>query len=193
MHPSLWIASLWPGFAQAWLLGRWGGLFLAMLAGAALNVALLATLVWPQWPVPGLPAGANAAIVWLLVLGFWIVGFVQLRGDLRLLQANGPATEHAPQDEADFREAQHLYLKGHWIEAETLLTGMIGRQPRDVEARLLLASVQRWTRRWGEATRTLAALAEDSAAAAWRLEIESELKRINELEHQPQASARDAA
>src|SRR5262245_23175031 len=120
MHRSLWLASIWPGFAQAWLVGRIGSLLLAIFAGAALNVALLATLVWDEWPVPGIPAGANAAAAWLLVLGFWIIGFVQIcvrQGQL----STGLAVARAAQDDADFQTAQHLYLKGHWIEAETLL------------------------------------------------------------------------
>lgn len=184
MHLSLWFASLWPGFAQACVLGRWGGLILATAAGAALNFAVVATLVWPQWPMPGVPAGANATAAWLIVLGFWIVGFVQLRSDLPLLKANLAPTKQDPQQQADFCEAQHLYLKGHWIEAETSLTRLLAKHPQDMEARLLLASVQRRTRRWADAKRTLAALRQDSTAMRWWLEIESELKRIEEQEQE---------
>ena len=48
-----------------------------------------------------------------------------------------------PQLDDWFREAQHEYLKGHWIAAETQLTRLLARQPADAEARLLLASLQR--------------------------------------------------
>ena len=184
MHPSLWFASLWPGFAQAWLLGRWRGLILATLAGAALNVAVVATLVWPQWPVSGVPAGANATAAWILVLGFWIIGFVQLHRDLPLLKTNFEPTKQDPQQESNFREAQNLYLKGHWIEAETSLTRLLAKYPQDIEARLLLASVQRRTRQWMDARRTLAAMRQDSTASRWWLEIEAELKRIEEQEQE---------
>jgi Tetratricopeptide repeat len=184
MHLSLWFASLWPGFAQACVLGRWGGLILATAAGAALNFAVVATLVWPQWPMPGVPTAANAAAAWLVVLGFWIVGFVQLRSDLPLLKASLEPTKHDPQQQGDFCETQHLYLRGHWIEAETSLTRLLAKYPQDIEARLLLASVQRRTRRWADAKRTLADLRQRGAASRWWLEIEAELKRIEEHEQE---------
>jgi hypothetical protein len=191
MHRSLWLASLWPGLAQAWLLGRWGGLILAVLSGAALDVAVLTTLAWPQWPVRDVPVGTNAAAAWLLVLGFWIVGIVQLRSDSNLLRTNATPAPADPQLEAWLREAQHSYLKGHWIETETLLKRLLAVQPHDIESRLLLASVQRQTQRWQEAEQTLVLLSQNSAAAPWRLEIDSELMRIEELVHPGEASNED--
>jgi len=131
-----------------------------------------------------MPVGTNAVVSWLLVLGFWIVGFIWLRRDLPQLSTNlRPATQNSQQN-ADFREAQHLYLKGHWIEAETLLTRLLLGQPQDVEAQLLLTSVQRRTGRWLEARQKLVALKDERGAANWLPEIESELNQLRELDQQ---------
>jgi hypothetical protein len=181
MRLSLWIASLWPGFVRAWVQGRWEGLVLAAAFAAALNTALVTTLVWRQRPAAG---GTIAAIAWVWVLGLWALGMAWVRRDLpRLARCDGGET--SPEHDALFREAQRLYLKGHWLEAETLVARLLDKQPADVEARLLLASIRWRTGRWNEAKKTLVELREEPAAARWLLEIEMDLRQIEELQPDP--------
>ena len=180
MRPALWLAGLWPGFAQAWLLGRWKGLALASGFAAALNLAVVATWAWPRWPAE-LPTGMTAAAAWLLVLGFWSAGLAWLRHDWPRLAAKRPQKADA-EVEAWFSDAQTQYLRGHWLEAETLIGRVLARQPGDVEAALLLASIQRRTGRAAEVRHTLQELRENGGAVKWLLEIESELKQLSDSE-----------
>jgi hypothetical protein len=181
MHLMLRIASLWPGCWHAWRLGCWRGLVLAAAFGAALNAALVTTFVWPEWIGAGGAQAATIGMSWLIVLGLWALGWFWLRRDM---PQHLPATHGDTRNELEcvFQQAQHEYLKGHWIETETLLRQALSADRSDVEARLLLASVQRRTKRWGEARITLQTLLNDEAAARWRPEIETELQRIGELE-----------
>jgi len=174
------IASLWPGFVRAWVLARWEGLVLAAAFAAALNGALVATFAGTRWRATG---GTTVAVAWLLVLGFWAVGLVWLRQDWpRLARAQG--NNAGGEDDGLLGEAQQAYLKGHWIEAEWIVARLLNRQPADVEGRLLLASIQRRSKRWNEASKTLVELREEPAAAKWVLEIETELRQIDELERE---------
>jgi hypothetical protein len=178
MRFTWWIASLWPGCWHAWQLGQWRGLALAAVFAVAVNAALVTTFVWPQLFGTGLPPLASAAISWLLVVGLCSAGLVWLRRDWPRL-----TSREAREDlEVRFQQAQHEYLKGHWIEAETLLMQLLGDSPRDVEARLLLASIQRRTGRCHEACQTLRQLKEDESAGRWLFEVETDLKQIDELE-----------
>jgi len=178
MRAMSWTAAWWPGLLSAWVLGCWRALGLATAFAAALNLAIVATLIWPQWPA-GAPAGMVGSVAWVLVLGLWVWGIVKLRRDwARLI----PPQPDDPQCDGWFREAQHAYLRGHWSEAETLVKQIAQRRRGDVEARLLLASIQRRTRRFGEARQTLSELSSEEAAGRWRLEIGAELKQIAEEE-----------
>lgn len=181
MRFTLWISSLWPGCWHTWQLGHWRGLALAAAFGASLSAALVTTFVWPEWIGTGTPPAANIALSWLLVLGLWAIGAVWLWRDAQRL---APPLDGKSRDDLErlFEQAQHEYLKGHWIETETLIGQLLGAHSGDVEARLLLASVQRRTKRWSEARTTLNNLKDNERAARWLLEIETELGRIAELE-----------
>jgi hypothetical protein len=154
---------------------------LAAAFGTALSAALVTTFVWPEWIGVSAPPAATITLSWAIALGLWVVGWLWLRRD---------ASEFEPRTDSEqrkkligqFEQAQHEYLKGHWIETETLLGQVLGADRSDVEARLLLASVQRRTKRWDEARSTLRTLQDDEAAMRWLPEIEMELNRIGELE-----------
>jgi hypothetical protein len=184
MRPSLWIAALWPGFPRAWLLGRWEGLVLAAAFSVALQFGLLTSVL-------GTPIAGGATIAWTLCGVLWITGILMFRQDLGRL-----ATSHRVHNDSDstLREAQQQYLKGHWTEAELAVRRLLVADNADVEARLLLAAIQRRQRRSEEARRTLMDLRQEPIAAKWALEIERELRQLEELEPQGlQAEIRKAA
>jgi hypothetical protein len=81
-----------------------------------------------------------------------------------------------------FREALGEYLKGHWLEAEASLGLLLRHDPRDVEARLMLASVFRHTSRLPQARRQLVALSRLEGAEKWRTEITAELDLVGKLD-----------
>jgi len=173
------IASLWPGFGRAWVLRRWDGLALAIAFAAALTGAVSATFVANQW-LPVAAAGSIASVGWLLVVGLWALGLSWLRRDWPRLSAAADASL-TEQVEGLFREAQHEYLKEHWIEAELLIRRLLKRASADIEARLLLASIERRSQRLEAAKKTLLGL-RPTAGEKWQLEIEMELRQIEEVE-----------
>jgi len=179
MRLSLWMASLWPGSAWAWRLGRWQGLALAVAFAVVVNGALIATFADSRG-LSAVTARTIASIGWVSVLGLWALGLVWLRRDWPRLSAEGSEKADA-QTDGLFRQAQHEYLKGHWIEAEILIGSLLARRPADVEATLLLASIQRRSKRWREAKRTLHDL-QQMAEEEWLLEIGVELEQIEESE-----------
>ncbi len=174
MHGLRWFAAVWPGLFEAWLLGSPRALGLAVAFAAALNLALVTTLVWPRWPLGAPPALAGSA-AWVLVLGLWVWGIVRLRGQWKALF---PPARNDPQIEDWFGQAQQAYLRGHWLEAESLVNAILQRRPGDVESRLLRASIERRTKRYAEARKTLNELLPAGVAGRWRTEVGVELEQI---------------
>ncbi len=171
--------SLWPGLAELWLRGSVWGLSTALAFALGLNFALLATFapdrVWSRFGVAG--GVWTTLLAWVFVLSFWIVG---VRSGLRTAtRSKGSSPTIDPELEARFVSAQQEYLRGHWIEAETLLMQLLAANPNDCEAKLLLASVERRSGRPNDARRTLEQLAEASFAGRWRQEIEREIAHID--------------
>ena len=82
--------------------------------------------------------------------------------------------------EAMFRAALSEYLKGNWFEAERTLGRLLEVRPRDVEARLLLATLLRHNGRLNEALEQLARLELLEDARRWAREIEVEREVIAE-------------
>ena len=181
MRYKLWNASLWPGCWHAWR-GEWRGLALAVGFAVALNAALLGTFGSLQGTGLGLPQRNLAAVMWLLPAGLWTWGLIWLRRDWPTERRGSEEDRNAA--DAQFQQAQHEYLRGHWIEVETLLARLLRDNPLDAEARLMLAAVTRRTKRWTEARRMLKSLQDDPSAGRWLLEIQVELLRIEELENE---------
>ncbi len=158
------VVCFWPGLPGAWLRGRVHQLFLALLATWAVCFLLLATYVWPEWI--GLATVRTlwfaAAIVWLfsVVFGHWQYGSL--------------VRSHAPEQSAEFVQAQAEYLHGNWFAAEAKLLAILQDEPRDAEAMLLLVSVLRQTRRWRPALRRLNQLELLETAQPWHYEIARE-------------------
>jgi hypothetical protein len=177
------LAGLWPGTLQAWLLGSPRGLFWAISFAATLNVALLATegsplgFVGENWRV------AAVTVAWTLCLTVWVSGLRHERLNLALTARS----EESHRADDSFREAQRQYLKGHWIESETLIADMLRSHSCDVEAQLLLAAIQRRTGRQVEARKLLSSLSQEPCALGWRLEIDRELEYLAYEQNAPRA------
>ena len=87
--------------------------------------------------------------------------------------------EHATLYEDLFLRAQAEYLRGEYFAAEAGLTRLLKRRPQDIEARLLLASVFRRTRRRDQARKQLRRLSR-TAGPKWDLEVSCELDLLSE-------------
>jgi tetratricopeptide (TPR) repeat protein len=180
-----WVTYLWPGLPQLWRQGLWIGLTWAVGFGLLLNGLLMASLVWVELLSPGmLRAG------WLVTGGIWLASVVT-----SAWYGWGVAPRRAHSAEAMFREAQSEYLQGKWFEAEQILGQLLEIQPRDVEARLMLATLLKHNGRLNEAAEQLRRLELLQDARTWALEIEVEKQAIAELvlEHQEHLQQMQAA
>jgi hypothetical protein len=156
---------LWPGLPQLWFEGAWSGLVLAFGFGVLVNFLLLASLIWVELIAPTV-----LGLSWLAIGLIWAGSgiFVAWTGGLRDSSAAAQARDDL------FRSALGEYLKGAWFEAETLLGRLVAQDNRDVDARLMLASLLRHTRRPLEARRQLDELDRLEKAEKWRFEIDRE-------------------
>lgn len=174
--------ALWPGLARLWLRGEVLGLVTAVAFATALNFALITTFVWPQLLTRQLPPWAVPAMAWIVVVWFWVAG-LRTGGALAAAAARTSIPGDA-ESLTQFRQAQLEYLKGHWIEAESQLLQLLARTPGDLEARLLLASVQRRMGRADEAKQSLQKLAELNGSVLWADEVQRESVKIQQLQRE---------
>ena len=179
-----WTTYLWPGLPSLWLRGSWAGLVVAVGFTALANVLLLATLVYREWiSSDALWIGYGAlTLVWLLA--WW-----QSRWERRavLADATGEDAPLSPGKEKKrirleelFREAQRKYIESDWVAAEQLLLKLLKSDSRDVEGRLLLATLWRHQGRTQEAERQLQRLERLESAQDWQREIAAERKHLQQ-------------
>jgi len=156
-----WFACLWPGLYQLWLAGSWAGLVLAAGFALLLNTLLLASFVWVE-----LLGVRDLRLGWLAVGLLWSGSLLFSLG----AAARGPRPVSRAV-EGLFRQALNEYLLGNWFEVESTLAGLLRQAPRDVEGRLLLATMLRRTGRHDEALAHLSQLERLNNAAPWSREI----------------------
>lgn len=169
-----WTTYLWPGLPHLWYGGLWSGLALATGFAILVNVLLLATFVWVELVDP-----RQLQWAWLATGGLWVGSAAVSAWYGRGVPRRGKAAE------AMFREALREYLQGSWFEAEQTLGRLLRLQPRDVEARLMLATLARRTGRYQEALEQLDRLELLEDASKWAREIAEERKSITASNHKP--------
>ncbi len=179
MRRTPWTACLWPGLAPLWSHGSWWGLALAIAAGVVLDTLLLATFGWSEL------IGQNLRnIGWAVFAAAWAVAAAwSIRQRRRQACGAGvsparAAGTAAPQDA--FVEAVEHYLKADYNQAERLLGELIRRNARDLEARLMLATLLRRAGRAAEAAAELDGLGRLEGAESWRFEMEEERQLLAE-------------
>jgi hypothetical protein len=171
MQKIPWAAFLWPGLPQLWLRGQWAGLAKAVGAAVVLNAVLLGTFGWSE-----LISSGMRNVLWIAVALFWTASaaaaYVQTRRQT-IRKQRTPAKD-------TFTQALDLYLKGDNFQAECLLVEMLARNERDLDARLMLATLYRHNRRYDEAVKQLDVFTRFEGAEKWQLEIENERTLIAE-------------
>ena len=180
-----WTAYLWPGLPHLWMRGSWVGLAVAVGFTALANTMLLASVVYRQWITgDALWVGYSAlAAAWLVA---WWQGLAARRGSIAEaavdeLSEPAPADEKRSQLDQMFREAQQCYLESDWVATERLLLKLLKRDARDIEARLMLATLWRHQGRHDEALRQLERLERLEAAEKWRHEIAAERRQLEQI------------
>ncbi|TWU21926.1 hypothetical protein [Bythopirellula polymerisocia] len=183
------IACFYPGLPQLWNRGSWVGLVVAVGFTALANTLLLATCVYDEWIPPQHILGGTIALAVVWLFSLW-----RSRVDLRR-SGNQEIASQMPHDESAtsvavalgrqvreqlFIDAQRVYLAGDWVATEQLLLKLLKEDARDVQGRLMLATLWRRQGRYSEALRQLDKLARLEAADEWQYEIAAERQEINE-------------
>jgi hypothetical protein len=179
MRRMPWTFYLWPGLPQMWLHGSWTGLVVALGAAGAFDLLLLVSFGWSE-----LIGRSLRSLLWAIFVVGWIAAVIWSRKQCRreaVVRSLEPQTD-------TFGQAVDHYLKGDYYQTEQILEGLLRRNVRDMDARLMLATLLRRARRLDEATRQLDTLVRFEGAEKWELEIQEERDLLAEAKTQ-QASA----
>jgi hypothetical protein len=180
MRRMRWTACLWPGMPQLWMFGSWTGLALALGTAIVLDLMLLVSFGWSEL----LGHGVRSAM-WVGFGVFWIVA-----ADWSRRQCLRQAAAQVPDSRQDaFTDALDYYLKGDFYQAEHLLEGLLRRNTRDIEGRLMLATLMRRTGRFDEASDQLDTLERFEGAEKWMLEIQRERECLSDAKKQKALAA----
>ncbi len=173
MRVPTWMTCVWPGLPRVWAHGDRSALLWAATFTIVLNLGLIVTFVWPE-----LVSSPMRKALWSGLAAVWLASTVWYAW-------RRPFEAVSPRQLADlepvFVQAQEECLKGEWYQAEGTLRKLLRSNPRDVEGRLMLATLMRHTGRLDDADQQLKRLEQLEAAEPWRLEIEREHERIGEL------------
>ena len=164
--------SLYPGYDGLTRHGRWTFLFIALAFALILDVFIVLNFHWTAYLTPGQRNGFLAALV-----ATWIILSLVAGAKRRHIEAE----QTADSTENKFSEATVQYLRGNWYETEHLLFGLLAKNPRDVEALLLQATLYRHTKRYDEALAVLDKLRLLEESGRWFLEIETERHLLAEV------------
>jgi hypothetical protein len=180
MRRMPWCFYLWPGLPQMWLYGTWSGLAVALGAAALLDVLLLVSFGWTELIGSGI-----RNIMWPTLAVAWIAAAIWSRKECRR-----QAVVASPEAEEDsFHQALDHYLKGDHYQTEQILEGLLRRNVRDLDARLMLATVLRRTKRLDEASEHLDMLACFEGAEKWEQEIQAERDLLAEAKTETASAA----
>ncbi len=173
MRRMPWTMYLWPGLPQVWSFGSRCFLALAVGIAAAFNALLVTTFGWseliePKW----------RTILWVGFVGLWTAAWIWSFWAFRRYAA---LTAQLPTDE--FVSAMEHYLKGDYHQAEQLFRRLLHKNQRDLDARLMLATLLRRSKRFEEAAKELNNLAQLEGSEKWELEITRERKLIADAMH----------
>lgn len=169
----------WPGLPGLWFRGQMSSLLVAIGFSILLNLALVSSFVWP-WAL----GETFPFVAWPMIFLIWgTSSWVAYNGLTDVMSV--PTSEKVADPERPdtlFIQAQREYLGGHWEEAEALLARQIENSPRDIESRLLMATLFRHTRRLNLAREQITSLQRFDEAFEWEFEIDRERQLIDLIE-----------
>ncbi len=171
MQKKPWAIYVWPGLPHIWMRGSWTALGVAIIAAALLIVVMIGSFGWSELIDPSL-----RKILWVSLAVIWcsaaIISAIKLRSQAA---AGEPGS-----CEDLFAGAVDLYLKGDYYQAERLLNNLLEKNVRDLDARLLLATLLRHTSRIEDASKQLDQLLRFDGAEKWEVEIQRERELLRE-------------
>ncbi len=171
---------LWPGLPQMWLFGNWSGLMVALGAAVLLDVLLLVSFGWTELIDQNL-----RNILWPSFIVAWVAAVFWSKRQCRRQAAVGSGQR----EQDSFAEAMNCYLRGDNYQAEQILEGLLRRNIRDLDARLMLATLLRRAKRFDEATQHLDMLGRFEGTEKWELEIQQERDLVAEAKTEKASAA----
>lgn len=176
----------WPGLPGLWFRGQWASVVVAFGFSILLNLALVSSFLWRDSLGETFPL-----VAWPVIFSVWtfsaFVAYRRLPDLMAVPTSKKVATELHP--DTLFIQAQGEYLKGHWEEAKGLLVRQIQRNPRDVESRLLLATLFRHTKELESAKIELAEMQKFDESIEWKFEVDRERELLTAVEQHELAEA----
>lgn len=160
---------IWPGLDRLWHQGSPWGLVAAVFQTLLLQLGLVSSFVWTGL----LPVQARF-VLWCFVCAGWLLGLIH---NGRTASRRRTATQTDPQLDL-FLAARAEYLRGEWTRAADLLDQILRTEPRDVESRLMLATLLRHAGRWEESREQLRRLQRLERAGHWNEEIQREWQSL---------------
>ena len=175
MRWAPYLMCCWPGLARLWSRGHSTSLIVAIGFAVLLNLALVSTFLWPTSLGMTFPL-----VAWPTLLLIWttsaVVTYRNIPDELAEVRHGRKNVEEVT--DTLFNQAQREYLRGHWTDAEQLLKRRLNSKPRDIESRLLLATLLRHSRRLTDAREELDCLLKLDESARWKFEISRERQLI---------------
>lgn len=165
--------GFWPGLPRLWYRGDFPSLLMAILFAMALNMALVATFLWPEWLSPW-----STRMLWLTLI--LVSPAAAIRNYLCWQELQSGPQPDSELDDA-FVEAQACYLRGDYFEAEAALHRIFAAGKQDIESAILMISILRRTRRWAQALYCIDRLLLLDGAAPWQYELTQERRSIERL------------
>lgn len=179
MGKTPWVIYLWPGLPQIWKHGSWPSLALAVGCALLVNLALVTSLIWNELTAPGM-----RTIVWLAVISMWMISAAVDYGRQREQVSRKTGPRRQTEYETPFAEGLQYYLQKNWFEAERIFRRLLRRNARDTDARLMLASLLRHTKRFEEAQVQLDRLRLIEGSQKWEMEIGAEQSLLEDKQTQ---------
>ncbi len=173
----------WPGLPGLWYRGRWSSLMVAIGFSLLLNLAIISSFIWTEVFFDR----GFSAVAWPILLMFWTVTAWLAFQNLPDVMSVKTLTQQTIFEHPDtlFIDARSEYLKGHWQQAEALLLKRLLQTPRDIEARLMLATLYRHTRQFDNAWAQLDSIGDFDESATWQPELLRERKLLElVIEHE---------
>lgn len=171
----------WPGLARIWIGGAWSGICVAIGFALLFNLYLICTFVWNDL----IPNGYRVLLGATTSL-YWVLGWV----DSNRFLGNRSWLPESQRQLDLFLAARGEYLRGEWEKSEELLRRILADDPRDVEARLMLATLLRHRGRIDDAREHLRRLQRLERAGYWNMEIEREWMTLRRMESENAAEVR---
>lgn len=133
-------------------------------------------------------------MAWPIIFLVWTVSafaaFHRLP-DLMSVPTSEKVADQRPPDTL-FIQAQSEYLRGHWEEAASLLHRQLFQSPRDVESRLLLATLNRHSRDFESARFELNEIEKFDESYEWRFEISRERDLLDLIQRHEESEPKES-